>query len=37
MDRRSLTVVGDDRSVLLLSDDGTSGRVWVAGWNSLSR
>ena len=32
-----LSVVGDDTSILLLSDDGTSGRVWVAGWNTLSR
>lgn len=32
-----LTVVGDDSSLLLLSDDGASGRVWVAGWNTLSR
>lgn len=32
-----LTVVGGDQGVLLLSDDGTSGQVWLAGWNTLSR
>jgi hypothetical protein len=32
-----LTVVGDDASLVLLSDDGASGRVWVAGWNTLGR
>jgi len=32
-----LSVVGGAASLLLLSDDGTSGRVWVAGWNTLSR
>jgi hypothetical protein len=32
-----LTVAADDDTVLLLSDDGTSGRVWVAGWNTLGR
>jgi hypothetical protein len=34
---RHLTVAADDQQVLLLSDDGTSGRAWVAGWNTLSR
>lgn len=32
-----LTVVGSDDTVILLSDDGTSGRAWVTGWNTLSR
>jgi hypothetical protein len=32
-----LTVAADGRDLLLLSDDGTSGRVWVTGWNTLSR
>jgi hypothetical protein len=33
----AFTVAGDARTVLLLSDDGTSGRVWATGWNTLSR
>jgi hypothetical protein len=32
-----LTVTADDDTVLLLADDGTSGRAWVADWNTLSR
>ncbi|HET6167168.1 MAG TPA: hypothetical protein VFE07_10100 [Marmoricola sp.] len=32
-----LTVVGGDSDLVLLSDDGASGRVWVAGWNTLGR
>jgi len=32
-----MTVTADDDAVLLLSDDGTSGRVWRAGWNTLDR
>jgi hypothetical protein len=32
-----LTVASDGHDVLLLSDDGTSGRVWIAGWNTLDR
>ena len=32
-----LTVATDGRDLLLLSDDGTSGRVWTAGWNTLDR
>jgi hypothetical protein len=31
------TVVADLDTVLLLSDDGTSGRVWVARWITLGR
>jgi hypothetical protein len=32
-----LTVAADDSSVLLLSDDGTSGRAWLTPWNTLGR
>ncbi|MGY2873514.1 hypothetical protein ACVW00_000704 [Marmoricola sp. URHA0025 HA25] len=32
-----LTVAADDRLVLLVADDGTSGRVWTTGWNTLGR
>jgi hypothetical protein len=32
-----VTVASDGDSVLLLSDDGTSGRVWLTGWAELSR
>jgi hypothetical protein len=32
-----LTVAGDSGSVLLVSDDGTSGRVWLTAWNTLGR
>ena len=32
-----LTVAADDATVLLVSDDGTSGRVWLTGWNTLGR
>jgi hypothetical protein len=30
-----VTVAADDHDLLLVSDDGTSGRVWVTGWNTL--
>jgi hypothetical protein len=33
-----MSIVADDGgTVLLLSDDGTSGRVWTADWNTLGR
>lgn len=32
-----VTVAADDHDLLLVSDDGTSGRVWVTGWNTLDR
>lgn len=32
-----MTVAADGRDLLLLSDDGTSGRVWRTGWNTLDR
>jgi hypothetical protein len=32
-----LTVVARDDTVLLLADNGTSGRMWRADWNTLSR
>lgn len=32
-----LTVAADADTVLLLSDDGTSGRVWTTPWNTLDR
>jgi hypothetical protein len=32
-----LTVAADDSTVLLLSDDGTSGRAWLTSWNTLAR
>ena len=32
-----LTVAADATTVLLLSDDGTSGRVWLTDWNTLGR
>jgi hypothetical protein len=32
-----LTVASDRDTVLLLGDDGTSGRVWTTGWNTLGR
>jgi hypothetical protein len=31
-----LTVAADDHIVLLLSDDGTTGRVWLADWPDFS-
>jgi hypothetical protein len=34
---RQTTVAADARDVLLVSDDGTSGRVWLADWNTLRR
>lgn len=33
----ALTIAGDDHTVLLLSDDGTSGGVWTTPWNTLNR
>jgi hypothetical protein len=32
-----LTVAADDTTVLLVSDDGTSGQVWLTAWNTLGR
>jgi hypothetical protein len=29
------TVAAGERGALLISDDGTSGRVWLTGWNTL--
>lgn len=33
---RQTTVAAGARGALLLSDDGTSGRVWAADWNTLT-
>lgn len=33
----AMTLAADGSQVLLVSDDGTSGRAWVAPWNTLSR
>lgn len=32
-----LTIAAAGNDLLLLSDDGTSGRVWTTGWNTLDR
>lgn len=32
-----LSVATDGDTVLLLGDDGTSGRLWTTGWNTLER
>ena len=32
-----LTVATDGETVLLLGDDGTSGRLWTTGWNTLGQ
>jgi hypothetical protein len=32
-----LTVASDGSTIVLLGDDGTSGRVWTTAWNTLGR